>query len=293
MGQAKLTAYLNLTKPRIIVLLLIPTVVAMFLAAEDYPSFWLVLVTLFGGALAAGGANAINCYLDRDIDVVMYRTKPRAIPAGKVTPLQALIFGVSLGIVSVVLLGVLVNPLSAALALIALLYYVFIYTSYLKRSTPSNIVIGGLAGAIPPLIGWAAVTGELDLLPWWLFLIIFFWTPPHFWALSLLIKKQYEQAMVPMLPVVRGDEETRLHILLYSALLVALTAVLFSFRLMGLFYLAAALVLGGVFIYLAIRLYQEKTPAAAKSLFRYSIYYLALLFLAMVIDYRVFNSTVA
>ncbi|MBI4496861.1 MAG: protoheme IX farnesyltransferase [Chloroflexi bacterium] len=281
-------AYVALTKPRIIWLLLVTTLGAMLVAAEGLPPLALVLWTMLGGALGAGSANAINCYLDRDIDTLMRRTNERPIPAGLVTPTSALGFGLALGLLSFTILTAFVNLLAALLTMAGLLFYVFVYTRWLKRTTPSNIVIGGAAGAVPPLVGWAAVTGEISLLAVYLFAIIFFWTPPHFWALSLLIRREYERARIPMLPVVRGDEETRRQILRYTVLLVALTVALVSIGLMGGFYLAAALVLGGLFLYYAARLRREATTAAARRLFQYSILYLVLLFAAMVLDRRMF-----
>jgi protoheme IX farnesyltransferase len=266
------------------VLLLITTLAAMMVAAGGMPAFPLVFFTLLGGGLASGGASAINHYLDRDIDGLMGRTNLRPVVTGQVTPKQALRFGIVLGVASFVLMTVFVNLLSAVLALGALLFYVFVYTRWLKRSTPSNIVIGGAAGAIPPLVGVAAVTGEVNLLGLYLFAIVFFWTPPHFWALALLMRDEYARARVPMLPIVRGEAETRRQIVLYSLQLVALTVVLFSFRLMGSFYLVAALSLGGLFIYFAIVLWREASAQAARRLFGYSILYLTLLFTAMVVD---------
>jgi protoheme IX farnesyltransferase len=280
-------AYLSLTKPRIIILLLVTALGGMLLAADGLPPPTVVLFTLLGGALSAGGANAINCYIDRDIDGLMGRTTLRPIPAGLVPPARALLFGIGLTVASLLVFGLLVNPLAGALAFGAMLYYVFVYTRWLKRSTPSNIVIGGAAGALPPVIGWAAVSGELAVLPLWLFAIVFYWTPPHFWALSLLIKREYERARVPMLPIVRGDAETRRQILWYSLLLVAVTAVLVPFGLMGPIYLASALLLGGIFVYYALRLRREATPTAARRLFHFSLYYLTLLFAAMVVDRRI------
>ncbi len=280
--------YISLTKPAIIVLLLVTTVGAMILAAGGLPPLKLLLFTLLGGALSSGGANAINCYIDRDIDKIMVRTRHRPIPAGRIPPSHALAFGVALGVLSFVILAVCVNLLAAVLALSGLLFYVFVYTRWLKRRTPSNIVIGGAAGAVPPLVGWAAVTGEISLLAIFLFLVVFYWTPPHFWALSLLIKREYAQAKVPMLPVVRGDEETRRQILLYTLLLLAITLALFAFRMMGPFYLLAALALGGWFAYLALRLWREGTPLAARRVYLYSLLYLALLFGAMVLDQQLF-----
>jgi protoheme IX farnesyltransferase len=285
-GRSVASAYFALTKPRVTVLLLITTLASMMVAAGGLPALPLVFTTLFGGALAAGGAGAINHYLDRDIDALMGRTASRPIPNGSVPPRQALIFGIALGILSFVLLAAFVNLLSAALSLGALLFYVFVYTRWLKRTTPSNIVIGGAAGAVPPLVGVAAVTGEINLLALYLFAIVFFWTPPHFWALALLMRGEYERARVPMLPIVRGDEEARRQIVLYSLQLVALTVVMFSFQLMGLFYLVAALLLGGLFIFYAIRLWRRPSAPAARTLFRYSLLYLTLLFTAMVVDRR-------
>jgi protoheme IX farnesyltransferase len=284
-----LLRYISLTKPRIVVLLLLTTAAPMIVAADGWPGWGLMLATLLGGALAAGGGNALNCYLDRDIDALMGRTVWRPLPAGTLTPAQGLTFGLALGALSFVVLAVWVNLLAAVLAQAGLLFYVLVYTRWLKRTTPSNIVIGGAAGAVPPLVGWAAVTGEVSLLALWLFAIIFFWTPPHFWALALLIQEEYAKARVPMLPLVYGEAETRRQIFLYSLLLVAVTAVLFSFRLMGWFYLAAALVLGGLLLYYAVRLVQEATRAAALRLYKYSLLYLALLFIAVVVDRQAFR----
>jgi protoheme IX farnesyltransferase len=281
--------YVSLTKPRIIVLLLLTTLAPMIVAADGWPGWGLVLATLLGGALAAGGGNALNCYLDRDIDLLMGRTAWRPLPAGTLSPAQALRFGIALAVLSFVVYAVWVNLLAAVLAQVGLLYYVFVYTRWLKRTSPSNIVIGGAAGAMPPLVGWAAVTGDVALLPAWLFAIIFFWTPPHFWALALLIKTEYEKAGVPMLPIVAGEDETRWQILLYSLLLVAVTVVLYSFHLAGLFYLGAALALGGLFVHYAIRLRREADRAAALRLYKYSLLYLALIFAAVVVDHQVFR----
>ena len=278
------SSYIKLTKPAIISLLLVTTLGSMMIAAQGLPPLPLIAATLLGGALAAGAANTFNCYLDRDIDQVMGRTSLRPLPAGVIRPLHALLFGFGLTVLSILILGLLVNWLAASLAMAGLLYYIFVYTCWLKRSSPSNIVIGGAAGVVPPLVGWAAVTGEVSLLAVYFFAIIFFWTPPHFWALALLIRREYERARIPMLPIVRGDEETRHQILLYSLFLVAFTLLVVVFRQMGLFYLVAALALGGTFVYHAARLLQEANARAARRLFRYSILYLALLFAAMVID---------
>jgi len=254
------------------------------LGAHGFPPIAALIATLAGGALAAGGANAINCFIDRDIDGVMGRTTLRPIPAGTVSPQRALVFGIALVAGSMAVFLALAPPLAAGIAMLAAVYYVFIYTRWLKRSTPSNIVIGGAAGALPPVIGWAAVQGELSLLPLWLFAIVFYWTPPHFWALALLIKGEYERARVPMLPIVRGDEETRRQILLYSCVLVPLTLLLTPFGLMGWTYLVSAAILGGLFLWLAYRLWRDARVSAARRLFRFSIYYLSLLYAAMVID---------
>jgi len=278
-------AYVQLTKPRVMSLLLATTATAMVIAARGWPPLGLLAATLLGGALMSGGAGAINHYVDRDIDPLMGRTAWRPIPSGVIAPARALAFGIALAALATAVLLAFTNPLATLLALLGLLGYVFIYTLWLKRSTPSNIVIGGAAGAIPPLVGWAAVTGEVSsLTAWYLFALIFFWTPPHFWALSLLIRKYYERAGVPMLPVVRGEDETRRQIVLYACLLVALSLVLSPFGMMGLLYFGSALVLGGLFIADAVRLWREATPAAARRLYLYSILYLFLLFVAMAVD---------
>jgi protoheme IX farnesyltransferase len=283
-------AYVQLTKPRVMTLLLATTATAMVIAARGMPDLGVFVATLVGGALMSGGAGAINHYVDRDIDPLMGRTAWRPIPSGVIAPRSALWFGIGLGVVASAILLVFVNPLAMFLAQLGLLGYVFIYTLWLKRSTPSNIVIGGAAGAIPPLVGWAAVTNEVSsLTAWYLFAIIFFWTPPHFWALSLLIRQHYERANIPMLPVVRGEDETRRQILLYSVLLVALTLVLSGFGLMGSIYFAAAAVLGGLFIYFAVRLWREGSRLSARRLYLYSILYLFALFAAMAVD-RVVSS---
>ncbi|GAC1326292.1 MAG: hypothetical protein NVSMB2_25260 [Chloroflexota bacterium] len=278
-------AYVQLTKPRVMSLLLAPTATAMVIAARGTPDVGTLIATMAGGALVSGGAGAINHYVDRDIDPLMGRTAWRPIPSGVISPSRALAFGILLAAVASVVFLVFVNLVAWILALVGLLGYVFIYTLWLKRSTPSNIVIGGAAGAIPPLVGWAAVTHEISsLTAWYLFAIIFFWTPPHFWALSLLIRQHYERAGVPMLPVVRGEAETRRQIVLYSAVLVALTLVLSPFGMMGLPYFAAALVLGAFFLRGALRLWREATPKAARSLYLYSLLYLFALFTAMAVD---------
>ncbi len=287
--RAEVAKYISLTKPRIVVLLLLTTLAPMIVAADGWPSWSLTLATLLGGALAAASGNALNCYLDRDIDALMGRTVWRPLPAGTLAPEQALRFGLVLAVLSFVVLAGFVNLLAAVLAQAGLWCYVFVYTRWLKRTTPSNIVIGGAAGAVPPLVGWAAVRGELDLLPAWLFAIIFFWTPPHFWTLALLIRTEYEKAGVPMLPVVRGEAETRQQILLYALLLVAVSVAVFSFRLAGLVYLGAAVALGGLLVYLAVRLVREASRRAALQLYKYSLLYIALLFTAVVVDHQVFR----
>ena len=276
--------YADLMKPHVTVLLLGTTVAAMAIAYQGLPPLGLVLATLVGGAMAAGSANCLNCYIDRDIDQVMGRTQRRSLPAGRVQPTHALIFGIALGVGSFIILAVFVNLLSAALACSAILFYVFVYTMWLKRSTAQNIVIGGAAGAVPVLVGWAAVTHTVTLPAIWLFAIIFYWTPPHFWALSLLIQKDYEKASIPMMPVVMGEHETRKQIFLYSLLLLAVTLILFAMRAMGYIYLVVAVVLGGILIYMSIRLLRDKSKKWARTLFWYSNCYLALIFAAMVVD---------
>jgi protoheme IX farnesyltransferase len=286
-------AYIALTKPRIVELLLVTTVPAMILAARGWPRLDLIWWTLLGGSLAAGSANAINCYLDRDIDELMARTRRRPLPAHEVEPDRAVVFGIALGVLSFVELAWFVNLISAFLALLAIAFYVVVYTLLLKRTTPQNIVIGGAAGALPPVIGWAAVTGNVGLPALLLFALDFYWTPPHFWSLSLRIRKDYAAAGVPMLPVVRGIPETTRQIGLYSVLLVAISLVLWSVARMGVVYLAAAIVLGGIFLWQAYRLWRvgtsratspEDSTAGAIRLYRYSITYLSLLFLAVAVD---------
>jgi protoheme IX farnesyltransferase len=278
------SAYVALTKPRIIVLLLITTVPAMILAAAGMPSVWLVLATLVGGTLAAGSANAINMYLDRDIDQVMRRTRRRPIPKALVEPEAALRFGFILGAVSFAFLALVVNVLAAVLSLAAIAFYVFVYTMWLKRSTEQNIVIGGAAGAAPVLVAWAAVTGTLAWPAWVLFAIVFMWTPPHFWALAMNVRDDYEAARIPMMPVVRGDDETRLQIFLYSLVLFGVTLLLVPVASMGPVYLVTAVVLGGVFVYRALRLWRTRADERSWALFRYSIVYLAALFGAVALD---------
>ena len=275
--------YLTLTKPRIMTLLLLTGAAGMFVGAQGVPPLGLFVVTMLGLALACGGASALNHVLDRDIDVLMgSRTKERPVASGRVTPEQALEFGIVLSAVSFALLASAVNVLTAVLALVGNLFYVLVYTRWLKRSTPQNIVIGGAAGAVPPLVGYAAATGSLALPALWLFLIVFLWTPPHFWALALMIKSAYAAAGVPMLPVVRGDRETARQIVLYSLVMVAFT--IFVGLWLGSLYTVAAIALGAVFIALSLLLRRDLSRAHAKVLFHYSLLYLALLFTAAALD---------
>jgi heme o synthase len=288
-------SYVALTKPRIIELLLVTTVPAMVLATRQVPGIplgdwaWLTVWTLVGGSLAAGSANAINCYLDRDIDSLMARTRRRPLPSHQVEPERAVVFGIVLGVVSVALMAWFVNLLAAFLTLLAIAFYVVVYTILLKRSTPQNIVIGGAAGALPPVIGWAAITGNVGLPALLLFALVFYWTPPHFWALSLRIRKDYAAAGVPMLPVVRGIAETTRQIGLYTVLLVAISIVFGIVAAMGAIYLGAAVVLGAIFLWQAYRLWrqgasEEGSTAGAIRLYRYSISYLTLIFVAVAVD---------
>jgi heme o synthase len=274
--------YLELTKPKVQSLLIFTTIATMLVAGD--PSLALVALTCLGGALSAGGAGAINHALDRDIDRAMKRTADRPVAAGRVPAHAAILFGSVLGCASFALLSVTVNVLAAVLALSGLLGYVVVYTLWLKRRTPQNIVIGGAAGAVPPLVAWAAVTGGLDGTPVYLFAIVFFWTPPHFWSLSLLMKDEYARAGVPMLPVVRGGRETARQIVLYTVALVAFTLAPVLWGQFGLVYLVAAAALGACFLWLAWRLRSERTPERARVLFHYSLAYLALLFVAMALD---------
>ena len=277
--------YVTLTKPRIMSLLLLTGVCGMFVGAQGVPPLGDLAALVVGLALACGGASALNHVIDRDIDALMgERTRARPVTAGRVSPSYALEFGLTLSALSFVLLAGAVNVLTATLALVGNLFYVLVYTRWLKRSTPQNIVIGGAAGAIPPLVGWAAATGNLTLPAISLFLIVFFWTPPHFWALALLIKRNYAEAGIPMLPVVRGERETVKQILLYSVVMVGVTAVPFVWGTLGLAYLVAALVLGAGFIWLAVQLARHTTPRQASLLFHSSLLYLALVFVAAAVD---------
>ncbi len=274
--------YVELTKPKVQSLLLLTTVCTMEIAGD--PSVGLIALTVVGGYLSAGGAGAVNHYFDRDIDAAMPRTANRPVPSGRVAPRAALIYGIVLSALSFLLLTTTVNLLAASLAMTGFLGYVFIYTIWLKRRTPQNIVIGGAAGAIPPLVGWAAVTGELAGMPVYLFAIVFFWTPPHFWALALLMKEEYARVGVPMLPVVRGEKETRKQIVLYSVLLWAVTQLPFCAGGLGALYMVSSIVLGGMFIAGAVVLYRRADRRSALRLYLFSLAYLALLFGAMVLD---------
>jgi protoheme IX farnesyltransferase len=279
-----LADYIALTKPKVQSLLLLTTVATMYVAGT--PSPLLVALTCLGGYLSAGGAGAVNHYWDRDIDARMARTADRPIPSGRVSPVAALSFGIGLAAASVLLLGTTVNWLAAGLSFCGFAGYVGIYTIWLKRRTPQNIVIGGAAGAVPPLVGWAAVTGHVAPTAVFLFAIVFYWTPPHFWALSLLMKDEYAKVGVPMMPVVRGEGETRRQILIYTFLLYAVTQLPFCAGELGGVYLAASMALGLAFVYGSLRLYRLATRRAALQLYLFSLAYLALLFGAMVLDAR-------
>ena len=274
--------YVEMTKPKVQSLLLFTTVSAMYVAGD--PSLELVALTCLGGYLSAGGAGAVNHFYDRDIDASMKRTADRPVASGRVAPAAALTYGLVLAALAAVILAVGVNPLAAALSLSGFLGYTLVYTVWLKRSTPQNIVIGGAAGAVPPLVGWAAATGSLSWTALYLFAIVFYWTPPHFWALSLLMKDDYAKAGVPMMPVVRGERETRKQILLYSLLLYAVTQLPFCAGGFGAVYLGASVTLGAVFIGGAVRLFRRADRRSALWLYLYSLAYLALLVAAMVAD---------
>jgi heme o synthase len=276
--------YVTLTKPRIMALLLLTGACGMVVGGGGFPPGWLFAVTMAGLALACGGASALNHVLDRDLDRHMRRTDRRPVASERVPPTRALEFGLALSALSFVLLASLVNVLTAMLALLGNLFYVFVYTRWLKRTTPQNIVIGGAAGAIPPLVGWAAATGNVTVPALLLFAIVFFWTPPHFWALALLLRDEYAEAGVPMLPVVRGERETTKQIVLYSLVLIAVTSSPFLWGTLGLPYLVAALVLGALLLGLALGLRREPTPRRAALLFHFSLLYLALLFVVMALD---------
>ena len=281
--RALVRDFVTLTKPRIISLLLVTTIAPMFVAGR--PGWELVVVVFIGGYLMAGGANAVNMYLDRDIDDRMSRTRLRPIPAGRMQPKEVLAFGLLLATTATFLLARFANVLTAALALGGFYSYVFLYTRWLKRSTPQNIVIGGAAGAFPPLVGWAAVTGSLDLMATYLFLIVFYWTPPHFWALALNKQRDYGRAGVPMAPLVWGEAETKRQMLWYTIILIALTVLPWAMGSLGLIYLASALVLGAIFLRGIIRVVRAQDfVQPAWSVYKYSLLYLALLFAAMMVD---------
>ncbi len=273
--------YLTLTKPKVQSLLLFTTVTTMYTAGA--PSIGLVLLTCLGGALSAGGAGAINHAYDRDIDLTMARTADRPVASGRVSAAAAYGFGAALGLASFLLLALTVNPLAAALSLSGLLGYVFVYTLWLKRTTPQNIVIGGAAGAVPPLVAWAATTGSLSGMAFYLFAIVFFWTPPHFWALSLLMKDEYAKAGIPMLPVVRGEDETRRQIVLYTVLLYAVTQLPFCAGGLGIAYLVPSMLLGAAFVGFSVKLLRSKERGWALRTYLFSLAYLALLFLSIAI----------
>jgi len=283
-SRSRVSAYVALTKPRIIELLLVTTVPTMVVAARGLPSGWLVLATLIGGTFAAGGANAINMYVDRDIDRIMKRTRNRPLVTGEIEPANALAFAIGLEIVAFALLWTTVNPISAVLAVSATLFYVFVYTLWLKRTSTCNIVIGGAAGAVPVLVGWSAVTGGLGIAPFVLFALIFVWTPPHFWALAIRYKEDYAAAEVPMLPAVASMDDTCRQIERYTVVVLAVSLVLAPAAHLGALYLASAVVLGAVFLLRAVQLRRDPTPRRAMQLFAWSITYVTLLFSAMALD---------
>jgi protoheme IX farnesyltransferase len=282
--SSRIRSYVALTKPRIIELLLVTTVPTMVVAERGLPNGWLIIATVIGGSLAAGGANAINMYVDRDIDAVMERTKNRPLVTGVISPRAALTFAIALEVVAFAWLWALVNLLSAALAVAACLFYVFVYTLWLKRSSSQNIVIGGAAGAVPVLIGWSAVTGTVGWPAVVLFAIIFMWTPPHFWALAVRYREDYTAASVPMLPSVVDLPTAARRIVAYTVVLWMLTLLFAPVADMGVVYLGAAVALGGVFTWQAVGLLRDSSPSRAMGLFHYSITYVTLLFSAMVVD---------
>jgi len=283
-----LSDYLQLTKPRIMLLLVFTTLTAMMIAAQGSPNAWVLSVTLLSGALAAGGSSALNQVYDRDIDARMTRTARRPIPSGRISPLAGLVFGLSLITLSFLALGLWVNWLAASLTLGGAIYYVCIYTMFLKRNTVVNIIIGGGAGAMPVLVGWAAVTGSLSAEAWLLFAIIFYWTPPHSWALALLVNEDYSHADIPMMPVARGEKTTRRQILLYSILLVILSLLPQALGMLSLFYTVGASLLGALLIQRCFDLLRRQDSPAAKRMWKYSTAYLAFLFLLMIFDSALF-----
>ena len=283
-GRGLILDYIALTKPRIILLLLITAIGGMVLASGGLPDPVLALLVLCGGALASGGAQSLNHYLDRDIDRLMDRTENRPVASGRVSPSSALIFGIILNLVAFIVLVWWVSMLSAVLTIGASIFYVLVYTMWLKRTTPQNIVIGGAAGAIPPVVGWVAVTGQFDLPALYLFAIVFFWTPPHFWALSLMIKDDYVRAGIPMLPVVVSLRQTKVSIFLYTLLLVAITLMFFTTSAVGWIYLTGAAGLGVVFVYFAWMLLRKTDINGAKGMYLYSLLYIAMLFVFIMSD---------
>ncbi len=283
LGQT-IRTYLELTKLRIVLVLLFTTLTAMIVAQNGIPPLNILIFTLIGGACSAAGASVINQYLDRDMDVLMSRTARRPIPSGRVAPINALLFGIGLVVWSVVILGVFVNWLAAFLSLGGAFYYVVIYTIMLKRNTVVNILIGGGAGAMPVLVGWAAINGSLNFEPFILFAIVFYWTPPHSWALALLVNSDYARANVPMMPVARGEEVTRRQILWYSVQLLLVSLLPTAFGTLGMIYFIAATVLGFGLIYMALELIKKKDGATARKTYKFSTAYLTFLFMAMMID---------
>ena len=286
----KLRIYVMLTKPRVIELLLVTTLPSMILAEGGLPSLGLMLSVLLGGALAAGGANTVNCYIERDRDQIMKRTHGRPLPMGEVSPKAALIFGLTLEVIAFIWLSLTANVLSAALALSAMLFYIFVYTIWLKPRSPQNIVIGGAAGAVPALVGWAAVTGSLAIAPWLLFVIIFLWTPPHFWALAVRYRDDYAKAGIPMLPVVKGLKVAGQQIFIYSILVAIASLSLQLTGTVGWIYTASALVLSSLFVGLAFRLMRGMTPESAIKFFMFSNTYLAILFAMVAVDVLLRNA---
>lgn len=282
--KEKFRGYVSLTKPRIMVLLLVTAMTGLFLGEQGVPSLTLVIVVLIGGAFASGGASSLNHYLDRDIDSKMNRTKNRPIPSKQISPVEALLFGIVLNALGFLVFIYWANLLSAILAITGTLFYIFVYTMLLKRNTPQNIVLGGAAGAIPPLVGYAAVTGTVSISAIYLFLIIFFWTPPHFWSLALMIKDDYERAGIPMLPVVKGVDHTKRSIFAYTVLLVGLTLMFVWMEGMGWLYFITSLVLGSMFVYYAWALLRRGTERATKRMYLYSLAYLFLLFAGIMLD---------
>ncbi len=276
--------YYELAKPRIIYLLLITTAAAMAMAARGMPPLALTFFTLLGGAFAAASAGALNCVFDSDIDPLMARTSLRPIPQGRISIRAATIYAIALGVAAFAILYFLVNPLAAWLSLVGNVYYVVVYTMWLKRITPLNIVIGGAAGSVPPLVGWAAVTGHIGGPALGLFALIFLWTPPHFWSLALMTELDYERAKIPMLPNVSGEERTKREIIYYTILLVAASIALYPLHIMGAAYTAAAVVLGGIFLYDTIRTWKDPGKTWARRTFKFSLLYLALMCLVMVVD---------